>query len=137
MQEENSQVDPKWQSAQLNLEEIVRLSSKVGIEYSEARRLAERLDLLKATERARAMLRYDDGTRSEAKIRRLAEADEQYVEFLEALSEAKAQSDKLRIKYESYKNLEFQLCMKVSLNSLSITVCLSVIIHALCFFLNF
>ena len=90
---------------QLNLEEIVHLANKVGMEYAQAKKNAERLELLKATERARAMERYDNGERSEAKIRRMAETDQEYIQFLERLSAAKGDSEKLRIRYESFKNL--------------------------------
>ena len=89
----------------MNLEEIVHLTNKVGMEYAVARKEADRLDLLKATYKAKAMEKYDDGLRSESKIRRLAEIDNEYVHFLEQLAAAKAESERLRIRYESYKNL--------------------------------
>lgn len=89
----------------LNLEEIVHLANKAGLEYAEAKKVSERLELLKATERSRAMERHDDGKRSEARIRRMAETDEQYVLFLEKLSQARGESEKLKIRYESFKNL--------------------------------
>ena len=92
-------------TVELNLEEIVHLANKVGMEYVAAKKKAERCELMKATSRARAMERYDDGKRSEAKIKRLAEMDADYVRFLEELAEAKAESERLRIRYESYKNL--------------------------------
>lgn len=89
----------------MNLEDIVHIANKIGMEYAKAKKDAERLDLLKATKRAKAMLKYDDGKASEAKIKRLAETDEEYVEFLIELSAAKSEAEKLRIRYESYKNL--------------------------------
>lgn len=89
----------------MNLEDIVRIANKIGMEFAKAKKEAEHLDLLKATKRAKAMLKYDDGKMSEAKIKRHAEADEDYVAFLVSLSEAKAEAEKLRIRYESYKNL--------------------------------
>ena len=92
-------------SEKLNLEEIVHLANKAGLEYAEARKIAERLELLKATERSRAMERYDDGNRSEARIRRMAETDKQYILFLETLSQARGECEKLKIRYESFKNL--------------------------------
>lgn len=88
-----------------NLEDIVHLANKVGMEYALAKKESDRYELLKATYRARAMEKYDDGLRTEAKIRRLAEIDAEYVEFLEKLSQAKAETERLRIRYESYKNL--------------------------------
>lgn len=97
--------DHKRSYERLNLEEIVHLANKAGLEYAEARKTAERLELLKATERSRAMERHDDGKRSEARIRRMAETDEQYIIFLETLSQAKGECEKLRIRYESFKNL--------------------------------
>ena len=89
----------------LNLEEIVHLANKAGLEYAEAKKIAERLELLKATERSRAMERHDDGKRSEARIKRMAETDEQYIRFLENLSQARGECEKLKIRYESFKNL--------------------------------
>ena len=41
----------------------------------------------------------------EAKLRRLTETDAEYVEFIEKLAQAKGDSERLRIRYESYKNL--------------------------------
>lgn len=88
-----------------NLEDIVHLTNKVGMEYAAAKKEADKLDLLKASYRARAMEKYDDGIRTESKIRRLAEIDSDYIEFLEKFANAKAESEKLRIRYESYRNL--------------------------------
>ena len=90
---------------QLNLEDIVYLTNKIGMELVNAKEESERLDLLKATYRARAMEKYDDGNHSEAKIRRLAETDKDYIIFLEELGKAKSKADKLKIRYDSYKNL--------------------------------
>jgi hypothetical protein len=88
-----------------NLEDIVHLSNKVGMEYASAKKESDRLDLLKATYRARAMEKYDDGLRTESKIRRLAEIDEEYIDFIEKLAGAKAETERLRIRYDSYRNL--------------------------------
>lgn len=88
-----------------SLEEIVQLADKAGMEYARAKKEADRLELLKASKRAQTMERYDDGKHSETKLRRLAELDREYVAFLEKLSESKGEADKLRIRYESYKNL--------------------------------
>lgn len=89
----------------LGLEEIVHITNKVGLEYVAAKKEAERLDLLKATVRARVMTRLDDGTMAEAKLRRVTEIDPEYVAHLERMIEADAESERLRIRYESYKNL--------------------------------
>jgi hypothetical protein len=89
----------------LGLEEIVHLANKIGLEYVAAKRDAERLELLKPTVRAQVTLRLDDGNMSEARLRRLTETDPEYVNFLEKLVVAKGECDKLRIRYESYKNL--------------------------------
>ena len=89
----------------LSLEDIVHLANKIGLEYVKAKKDAERLELLKPTARARVSLRLDHGSLSEAKLRRLTETDEEYVAFLEKLAEARGESDRLRIRYESYKNL--------------------------------
>jgi len=89
----------------LGLEDIVHLANKVGLEYVAARKEAERLELLKNTVRAKISIRLDDGTHSEAKLRRLMETDPEYEEFLMKLVSARAESEKLRVRYESYKNL--------------------------------
>lgn len=95
----------KLQTEKLSLEDIVNLANKVGLEFVAAKKTADRLELLKATMRAKAMEKYDDGSRSEAKIKRLAEMDSEYVAFLEELTNAKAEYERYRIRYESYKNL--------------------------------
>lgn len=92
-------------SDRLGLEEIVHLANKIGLEYVTARKEAERLELLKNTVRARIAIRLDDGTHSEAKLRRLMETDPEYEDFLNKLVSARAESEKLRVRYESYKNL--------------------------------
>lgn len=96
---------PRSAGEKMNLEEIVHLANKVGMEFAKAKKQAEYLDLLKPTKRAKAMLKFDDGKTSEAKIKRLAETDEEYVDFLAQLSEAKSESEKLKIRYDSYRNL--------------------------------
>jgi hypothetical protein len=90
----------KW-----SLEDIVNLANRVGMEYVAAKKSADRLELLKATMRARAMEKYDDGKLTETKIKRLAEIDSEYVGFLEELSLAKGEYERCKIRYESYKNL--------------------------------
>jgi hypothetical protein len=87
------------------LEDIVHLANRIGLEYATAKRDAERLELLKPTVRSRVSIRLDDGSLSEAKLRRLTETDSEYVDFIESLAQAKGESERLRIRYESYKNL--------------------------------
>lgn len=89
----------------LGLEDIVHLTNKIGLEYVAARKEAERLELLKNTIRARISIRLDDGTITEAKLKRLMETDPEYEEFLNKLVVARAEAEKLRVRYESYKNL--------------------------------
>jgi hypothetical protein len=89
----------------LGLEEIVHLTNRVGLEYVLAKKEAERLDLLKNTVRARVTIRIDDGHLSEAKLRRMMETDAEYTDFLESLVNARADAERLRVRYESYKNL--------------------------------
>lgn len=92
-------------SDRLGLEEIVHLANKVGLEYATAKKEADRLELLKPTIRARIMIRLDDGNMSETRLRRLTETDPEYVDFLEKMSETRGEAEKLRVRYESYKNL--------------------------------
>lgn len=89
----------------LGLEEIVHIANKVGLAYVEAKKLAEHFELLKPTVRARIALRLDDGQLSEAKLKRLTETDQEYLDFLEKLLEARRESDRLKVRYDSYKNL--------------------------------
>lgn len=91
--------------SKLALEDIVRLTNKAGIEYTEAKQQAEYLELMKPTQKAMAMDRIDDGNQSEARIKRKAEIDPEYIGFLERLAHAKARSDRQRIRYDSFKNL--------------------------------
>lgn len=93
------------QSERLSLEEIVQLANRIGLEYAIARREAEFLDLMRPTIRAQISLRLDDGNLTEARLRRLTESDPAYIEFLTKLADARRDSEKLRIRYESYKNL--------------------------------
>ena len=92
-------------SDKLGLEDIVHLANRIGLEYATAKRDAERLELLKPTVRSRVSIRLDDGSLTEAKLRRLTETDSEYVDFIESLAQAKGESERLRIRYESYKNL--------------------------------
>ncbi len=89
----------------LGLEEIVHLTNKIGMEYVEAKKQAELLELLKPTVRARIMQKYDDGSMSEAKLKRMTESDAEYIDCLQKLIEEKSKAEQLKIRYDSYKNL--------------------------------
>ena len=96
--------DPKaWDK--LGLEEIVHIANKVGLAYVEAKKKAEHLELLKPTVRARIALRLDDDKITEARLKRMTETDPEYLEFLEQLMDARRECDKLKVRYDSYKNL--------------------------------
>ena len=88
-----------------SLEDIVHIANRVGLEYVEAKSRSERLELMRPTQKARAMQKYDDQDTSEVKIKRLAEVDPDYISYLEDLVEAKRQCERLKIRYDSYKNL--------------------------------
>ncbi|MDE3270160.1 MAG: hypothetical protein OYH77_07740 [Pseudomonadota bacterium] len=90
---------------QMTLEDLVHLANKVGLELVAAKKVCDRYELLKHTVRARIMQRLDDGNHSETKLRRLMEVDAEYVSYLEKLIEARSQADKVKLRYESYKNL--------------------------------
>ncbi|MCX6115975.1 MAG: hypothetical protein NT027_00385 [Proteobacteria bacterium] len=92
-------------SDKLGLEDIVHITNRIGLEYVTAKKQAERLELMKNTVRAKISIRLDSDSLSEAKLKRLMETDSEYIEFLDALCEAKLEADKLRVRYESYKNL--------------------------------
>ena len=89
----------------LGLEEIVHITNKVGLDYVNAKKRADHLSLLKASRRPQVMLRLEDGKLSEAKLQRLADTDPEYLEFLEELTEAKRESERLKVRYDSYRNL--------------------------------
>jgi hypothetical protein len=89
----------------LGLEEIVHRINRIGLEYVEMKRRSDRLEVLKSSSKAKAMEKYDDGTRTEAKIKRMAELDTEYLAFLEELIHVRGESEKLKIRYESYRNL--------------------------------
>lgn len=103
--DEVTQASKTQKSAQLTLEDIVTLANKIGLEYIESKRESDYLELIKPTERARLMEKHDDGKLTETKIRRLAETDSEYLDFLKKLSKAKFECEQLKIRYESYKNL--------------------------------
>ena len=89
----------------LGLEDLVKLTNKIGLEYVDAKKNAEYFDLMKASVRAKIAIKLDDGNMSEAKLRRLTETDDEYVAFIEKLTEARRNADRLKVRYESYKNL--------------------------------
>jgi hypothetical protein len=97
--------EQKQTSEKMSLEDIVFMANKVGMEYAKAKKEAEHLDLLKPTIKSRAMIRHDNGEVSEAKLKRLGETDEEYVNFLLELATAKSEAERLKIRYDSYKNL--------------------------------
>ena len=92
-------------ASELSLEELVHIANKVGMELVAAKKASDRYELMKPIVRARIMQRLDDGAISETKLRRLMESDEEYVAFIDKLIEARAWLEKVRIRYESYKNL--------------------------------
>jgi sugar phosphate isomerase/epimerase len=92
----------------LSLEDIIVRANRIGVEYVEKRREAERLELLRPSVRAQVMNRIESSSSerlSENRLRRLAEADAEYLDHIERLAEARAEAEKLRVRYESYRNL--------------------------------
>ena len=89
----------------ITLEELVRTANKVGMELVEAKKICDRYELMKQTMRAKIMQRLDDGKQSETKLRRLMEVDAEYTDYLQKLIEARAHAERVKIRYESYKNL--------------------------------
>ncbi len=92
----------------LNLEEIIVMANRLGIEFVEKRKEAERLELLRTSVRARIMNRIEANSQeklSENKLRRLAEADDEYLDLLERIADSRGESEKLRVRYDSYRNL--------------------------------
>lgn len=94
-------------SSDLNLEEIIHMANKIGLEFVEKRKDAERLELLRTSVRSKIMNRIELEYQkiAEAKLKRLAEADDEYIALLENIASARGESEKLRIRYESYRNL--------------------------------
>ncbi len=97
---------------ELSLEEIIQLANRIGLEYVDKRKEAERLELLRTSVRARLMNEIErageeSGAKSiaEARLKRLAEAHPEYMELLDSIASSRAESEKLRIRYESYRNL--------------------------------
>lgn len=105
---EQKLADSKGLVGELNLEEIIHMANKLGLEYVEKRREAERLELIRTSVRSKIMNRLEEeGTTKipETRLKRLAEADAEYMQLLEEIAGARAESEKLRIRYESYRNL--------------------------------
>jgi hypothetical protein len=96
---------------ELGLEEIIHMANKIGIDYAEKRREAEKLELMRTSVRAQIMNRiereYEENLKSvnENKLKRLSEADPVYLDVLEKISMLRSESEKLRIRYESYRSL--------------------------------
>jgi hypothetical protein len=93
---------------ELTLEEIIHLANKIGLEHVEKRKDAERLELLRTSIRARIMNRLETESTeriAEARLKRLAEADPEYIQALEDIAKARGEAEKLRVRYESYRNL--------------------------------
>lgn len=92
---------------ELGLEEIIQLANKIGLEYVDKRKEAEKLELLRTSIRAKIMNRIELSSTKipEARLKRLAEADAEYICLLEKIVTARAETEKLRIRYESYKSL--------------------------------
>lgn len=93
---------------ELSLEEIIHIANKVGLEHVDRRKDAERLELLRTSIRARIMNRLETEATEripEARLKRLAEADPEYIQSLEDIATARSEAEKLRVRYESYRNL--------------------------------
>ena len=107
LQKNNSNHSPSQTIKEMPLEEIIQLSNKIGLEYVEKRKEAERYELLRTSIRAKIMNRLELAQHKmpEARLKRLAEADEEYIELLEKIAHTRAETEKLRIRYESYKSL--------------------------------
>ncbi|KAB8028108.1 hypothetical protein [Fluviispira multicolorata] len=98
---------PTNQIKEMGLEEIIHLANKIGLEYVEKRKEAERYELMRTSIRAKIMNRIEAAQEKmpEARLKRLAEADEEYIGLLEKIANYRAETEKLRIRYESYKSL--------------------------------
>ena len=93
---------------EMSLEEIIQLANRIGLEHADKRKDAERLELLRTSIRAQIMNRIEENSEKavpEAKLKRLAEAAPEYLELLEKIASARAESEKLRVRYESYRHL--------------------------------
>lgn len=107
MQKSTFTQQPSVAIKEMGLEEIIQLANKIGLEYVEKRKEAEKLELLRTSVRSKIMNRIELTTEKipEARLKRLAEADPEYISMLEKIVAARAETEKLRIRYESYKSL--------------------------------
>lgn len=107
MQKSTFTQQPSVAIKEMGLEEIIQLANKIGLEYVEKRKDAEKLELLRTSVRSKIMNRIELTTEKipEARLKRLAEADPEYISMLEKIVAARAETEKLRIRYESYKSL--------------------------------
>lgn len=94
---------------EMPLEDIISMANRIGLEYVDRRREAERLELLRTSVRSQLMNRIEEESTEksipEARLKRLAEANPEYLELLERIAQTRAESEKLRIRYDSYRNL--------------------------------
>ncbi len=92
---------------EMALEEIIHISNKIGLEYADKRKEAERLELLRTSIRSKIMNQIERTNEKipEARLKRLAEADFEYVDLLEKIALLRAEAEKLKVLYESYKSL--------------------------------
>jgi hypothetical protein len=93
---------------ELTLEDIIQLANRIGLEHADKRKESERFELMRTSVRAQIMNRIEEQSEksiAEAKLKRLAEADPEYLDLLEKIASSRAESEKLRVRYESYRNL--------------------------------
>lgn len=93
---------------ELSLEEVIHIANRIGLEHVEKRREAERLELLRTSIRAQIMNRIESASPEkipEARLKRLAEADPEYTALLEEIAKTRGEAEKLRVRYESYRDL--------------------------------
>lgn len=107
IQKNTNNQQPSGQIKEMGLEEIIQLANKIGLEYVEKRKEAERYELLRTSIRAQIMNRIELSQEKmpESRLKRLAEADPEYTDLLEKIANSRAETEKLRIRYESYKSL--------------------------------
>ena len=103
----SSKLKQDSKESSLNLEEIVKLTNKIGLEYASAKKEFDRLDLFKNVVRARISTRIENENPkiSEARLKRFTDSDPEYIKYLDRLLEAKNNMESLKIRYDSYKNL--------------------------------
>src|SRR5688500_17241306 len=85
----------------LSIEDIAQRILAAGLEYAGVKAETERQELLRPCVKATIMRRLEEGEKlSEARLTRLAEADGEYILYLERLAETRGRCEKLRIRYE-------------------------------------